>query len=613
MKKNKHLVILGCFSILLVLLTNYRTDIDIADSEIEQGYLKTTNIDFKDGAIVNLDGNWHFVFNELNLPTELSTNTNDYIEAPKKWDGVTRNGNVYPSFGYATYHLKIEMDSEYTELALKVSEALTAYNVYWNGELLGGSGKVGTSTDTHVGNLSSKIYVLDDIQKSNDLVIHISNYDQNVAGLFGEVLFGDSSVIKNLRTENLLLETFYFGALIVMAFYHFILYVVRKDDFISLSLSIFMLIMSVRITIMGERTINYILPFLTFVPKMKLEFLTFYVAALMFVNFIHQLYYKHFNEKIWSFIKLSTLACVVAVIILPTNIGSHTLQFYQTMVILVSIYIFYIILRAMREEIDGAGVILFGSTVLFIATANDILFARRVIDSHQYTSLGLLIFIFCLAIVISIQNANAHAKSIELAYKNKLINMELFKLNEELETKVSQRTEELQVKNEQLEILSRTDGLTGLYNHTAIFQVANNSFDIHGENQLSIAMIDIDHFKQVNDTYGHQIGDQALSEVAKKIKSHLRPSDSVGRYGGEEFLVILGGVDYELAYKIIERVRKSIADTKFTDKQISITISAGVVSKQKGKPLNSLINEADELLYKSKNNGRNKVSIQRSV
>ena len=127
---------------------------------------------------------------------------------------------------------------------------------------------------------------------------------------------------------------------------------------------------------------------------------------------------------------------------------------------------------------------------------------------------------------------------------------------------------------------------------------------------MSFLMLDLDYFKQKNDKFGHLVGDVILKEIAQILKSNLREIDIIGRYGGEEFSVVLSGIDREGAFQVSERLRSSIERSVFNayDEKVSITISIGVASfPQDGVDENSLIESADRALYKAKEQGRNRV------
>jgi len=153
------------------------------------------------------------------------------------------------------------------------------------------------------------------------------------------------------------------------------------------------------------------------------------------------------------------------------------------------------------------------------------------------------------------------------------------------------------------------DGLTGLLNHrTAKERLAtavNVASITHG--RLAVAMIDIDHFKTVNDKYGHPMGDEVIRSLAWILKQRLRKTDLVGRYGGEEFLVILPGSDAEQAFEVLDRIRRDFSLIRYTfeDTSFDATFSAGVSQFFPLTNAESMIKDADEALYDAKNSGRN--------
>lgn len=130
---------------------------------------------------------------------------------------------------------------------------------------------------------------------------------------------------------------------------------------------------------------------------------------------------------------------------------------------------------------------------------------------------------------------------------------------------------------------------------------------------LSVVFVDTDHFKKVNDSYGHQAGDLALKTVAKILRSGVREIDIVGRWGGEEMIIGLIGASLEDAEQIAESLREKIANTpiKFRDEVIKLTASFGVATLLPEMDLEELIRKADEALYEAKNSGRNKVVTAR--
>ena len=128
---------------------------------------------------------------------------------------------------------------------------------------------------------------------------------------------------------------------------------------------------------------------------------------------------------------------------------------------------------------------------------------------------------------------------------------------------------------------------------------------------MSFLILDVDFFKQVNDNYGHDIGDEVLREFANRISANVRGIDLACRYGGEEFVVVMPDTDLSFAYMVAERLRQSVADSPFNvsvaGKELTVTISIGVATSETGDTPEVLLKRADQALYRAKRDGRNRV------
>jgi len=184
----------------------------------------------------------------------------------------------------------------------------------------------------------------------------------------------------------------------------------------------------------------------------------------------------------------------------------------------------------------------------------------------------------------------------------------LARVKTHLELKISR--DMLKIKNEQLRELAITDSMTGLYNHRYIIDSLSERIAEakRYKQSLSVAMLDIDYFKKVNDNYGHLFGDFVLVRISTIIEESIRKTDIAGRYGGEEYLIIFTNTDKKSALNTLERIRKSIEKEKWDKRDLVVTISGGL-SELKDEDYSKLIKKADDLLYKAKENGRNRNEI----
>ena len=168
-------------------------------------------------------------------------------------------------------------------------------------------------------------------------------------------------------------------------------------------------------------------------------------------------------------------------------------------------------------------------------------------------------------------------------------------------------TKELEEANVKLERIAAQDRLTELFNRGEMEKILRNEMDspLVKLRPLSVVMLDLDNFKQINDTYGHQVGDKVLKFAADSLRKNIRQGDSAGRWGGEEFLLLLPGADLESAAGVAERIRSMLAETPVLPGGKCVTASFGVAEYHPGEIYGNFYRRLDSMLYEAKNGGRN--------
>ncbi len=191
------------------------------------------------------------------------------------------------------------------------------------------------------------------------------------------------------------------------------------------------------------------------------------------------------------------------------------------------------------------------------------------------------------------------------------VNSELYLVKEG----IKRMQEEIRNREARLKMISETDPLTKIFNRGAVMDMIemelqrSNTFGT----EFSLIMFDLDHFKNLNDTYGHQFGDEVLQEVTKTASETLKKADVIGRYGGEEFLILLPDTELEGGRATAERVRNRILNLKWRN-EVQVTASFGVTHCcGGGEGLGDLLTAVDSLLYRAKKKGRNRVEIKKRV
>lgn len=184
-----------------------------------------------------------------------------------------------------------------------------------------------------------------------------------------------------------------------------------------------------------------------------------------------------------------------------------------------------------------------------------------------------------------------------------------------LHLKINQQEKDLKKRNMELELLTHKDPLTGAFNRRYLSMSLDSEIMRHARSgeELSILMLDIDHFKKINDTYGHHAGDLVLQQVTRRLSEGLREYDLLTRYGGEEFVIVLPMTRQSEAEMVAQRLLKSIRKLTFPDTLVgtTITVSIGITSHRGDQtiPSEELVSRADTALYRAKQSGRDRIVI----
>lgn len=449
-----------------------------------------------------------------------------------------------------------------------------------------------------------QLYVLPQLHSGMQLVFEVGAYDSIYAGLWQAPRLGAATQMLRNDTRKKALTAGIATTLLLFAALNMALWRVGYHSQAMMVLPLAALCLAVRQINDAGLTID-LFPAYTAAQDATVSWLTYLIGIA--TGFFYML--RRFSDSIppwaaWPPILLSLVGVALLLQFDTTDVQQFG-KLHRPLVGLCALLLFWFLIR--RSSLEGIDnkLTLLGIALIVAALAIDI------IHYHLYAT-GFLIpvnsfaWIFFIGSQIYLLSWRYHATM----QRNIKLNTELSELNQHLEQRIQQRTLELNEKNQQLEQLYKTDALTALPNRRALADFAAQEFarlKRHPGN-LSVALIDIDFFKMVNDQYGHQAGDETLKAVARFLQSSLREVDMAARWGGEEFCVLFPGIDQHSALRVMERIRTQLQDLCIETGEghrVQITISTGIADTEQPVPLEKLIANADRALYQAKSRGRN--------
>lgn len=322
-----------------------------------------------------------------------------------------------------------------------------------------------------------------------------------------------------------------------------------------------------------------------FVPSYEIEARHFFLHVLLFPHLfmsvvtgaVHGIY------RFWprySFYALSICGTVSSMELIHLNMDIRIMGAVMLLPIMASAIFF-------RQEVTWFTAALQGGALIFMYWGDS--WFRYFLSPFDLIAIPLFLLVGTLVATIIIQNGRGIAEDLESTTLAK---------------------QELLVENVLMATLAKTDALTGLYNHISFHEFFERAIDYGAQGYpFHLAVMDIDHFKSVNDKFGHRTGDIILSRVAQVIRETIEPTDIAARYGGEEFAVLLFEKSFEEAYTLMESFRKQLAELQHDElNRKVVTISIGLQSYSRFDTKETLFEAADALLYQAKKNGRNQTA-----
>ena len=404
---------------------------------------------------IPLNGSWEFYWQKFLEPgSKPKEDKISYITVPSPWGENSLREEKIQHKGFGTYRVFLQLEPE-KDFALKLNIIGSACVLYVNSKPLFSSGKTGKSLSESVPFLKPAVLFLPrSPDGSYELVLHVSNFHDKTGGLWNSIYLGSNEQISAMQKKSFAADLFLTGSLLIMAFYHLGLFILRREDESTLFFSFFCLLLAVRSLLTEERYLYELLPSLDWNVGLRLEFLTFYLGFPGFLWYLQAIFQ---DIPYWAFAKVliyPILGVSLLLLLLPSHLFCYTLYPVQIMALFAILYVLFIMVYALAKKLKGAKVFLLGISIFAIFFLNDIFYGMQLIHTGNYSSLGLFVFIFSQAFSLSMRFSHAYSVSKKLSGTLKERNQELYLLKENLEVMVHDRTRELAVAKKEVEKLN---------------------------------------------------------------------------------------------------------------------------------------------------------------
>ncbi|MFK2823863.1 diguanylate cyclase [Arcobacter sp. YIC-80] len=424
--------------------------------------------------------------------------------------------------------------------------------------------------------------------------------------------FYNFSIFDNIESIKYLIYEkadglFFFGLLLALAWYNFLFYISTKyKEYLFYSLYLFSA--TIWIFYMYGSLAHYFNVYGEIATKFNFALMLIPIFLTLFIQSVFETKYKYKKEHLFlnSVITLLSLNFLYGLINYNHSLVllSITLNYSLVVFLLISISIY-------KKGNQVIKIFLIAHIFYIAFTLYGILFYIGMVEFNYISShsigIGIIIEALTLSYLISYKYKKIENEKIN-ALNDKIKAQSLLNEKNKLLKITNEKSEELKVLNKRLEELSITDKLTSLYNRTKIDDTLQRQlkYTKRYNEDFSLILIDIDFFKKINDTYGHQVGDTILKEFAQILKDNIRQTDTVGRWGGEEFIIICPKTNLEEANIVSQKIKNKIEKTSFSTIN-NCTASFGISTYKKGLDIKDIVKNADEALYKAKSNGRNTI------
>lgn len=546
-----------------VLWSGYN-DVGHGAPPVVRGVSNLETWDFAALGPVSLTGDWEFYPRVFKEPRD-SYHTNDvmggiepeYIDVPALWNTFKTRSEPMGPYGFGTYRMTAHINDTSIVYGFKIPDFATSYRMFVNGEEIAANGGPGISRETTYPEWRPQVVTFRPTSTQMEILVHVANFAHRKGGMWEPISFGSADQILRKRDLAIGVSLFTFGSLFIMGFYHLSVFSLRSDDRSSLFLGLFCLAIAFRAILTGEVFATTLFPHLNFELLAKLEYALGSLAMASFLAFMVALFPEDFFRPLLRFIYGSVIFSIAIIAICPLRCFARLLSPFQVILGFAFIWSLSVVIKRAHRRQFGAERLLTGSAILVATVLNDIAYACRLHSISGLSNtvpLGLLAFVFSQTLVI----AERFSLALDTAEA----------LTAELEDKVCRRTLELQDVNRQLELAATKDVLTMLGNRYDFQHTVERESLLYKQSPgadivYSLMYLDLDNFKQFNDSFGHDVGDFILQQFAQILVRVIDEEEKAYRIGGDEFVVLLPGRDSKATQTLALKLAETLEQRRF--------------------------------------------------
>jgi diguanylate cyclase (GGDEF)-like protein len=531
--------------------------------EINSDYGIADLASLSDEEVVELGGMWEYY--EDSLYEDILQNPDaekQYVKVPNEWDPKEEyKGNPY---GYGTYVTYLEGLDPNKYYGIFLQDASLSFRIYVNDIETISMGEVGRTKEEYTPELQSKWGAFKPDDKGNaKIVIEVANFDNFRGGLWLKPRVGEFQVLKNMAVTRSAFETALFNSMLLMGLFLLGLYAKTLNEKSTLFMGVLSLLMALRVLFTGYRVVITALPAMPWAFYNRFEYTVGYLALPIACYMTYHLnYVKQYKTMKYLFNLLIVLALMP--VFTTSQLYGNYLEVFKYMVILFGIYLLYVFIVGIYRKKPGA-------------IPNTI--------GYGFLIMGAVLELFVVKVPFIVGVATFVTVAIFTAVQ--IVTYSTYK-----------------EQKESLESEMVIDKLTSVYNRMYLEQfIENTGLEKIKNHYWYVVFIDVDNFKEINDTYGHHIGDLVLVRIADILRQSIRDTDKVFRYGGDEFIVFVSLEKTAAPTMLEDRIHDILKDpVEILGHQIKINLSIGITRYDSGKEtILQAISRSDHIMYNAKN------------